>query len=226
MERARPPGPRAGGRARRRADPQSRPRHRRARSPPAARPPRPRSAAGRRHHRRAADRDPARRAALVPGAAGGIPRSGDVRRQLRGADLVLDGFLAERGIAWERAVIGGFSMGAVMSYAVALGEGRPSPAAILAFSGFVPTVEGWHPAFDGPGGPAGADPSRPPRSDHRGRIRPPRPGSAVRWGSRRRLRRDRRRALAAAGGHRPRGGVGRRSPRGPGAGAGLRLALS
>jgi phospholipase/carboxylesterase len=60
----------------------------------------------------------------------------------------LDGFLAERGIGWERTVIGGFSMGAVMSYAVGLGEGRPSPAAILAFSGFIPTVEGWQPELE------------------------------------------------------------------------------
>jgi phospholipase/carboxylesterase len=55
----------------------------------------------------------------------------------------LNGFLAERGIGWERTVVGGFSMGAVMSYAVGLGQGRPSPAAILAFSGFIPTVPGW-----------------------------------------------------------------------------------
>ncbi len=61
----------------------------------------------------------------------------------------LDGLLAEREIGWERTVIGGFSMGAVMSYAVGLGTGRPSPAAILGFSGFVPTVEGWAPALDG-----------------------------------------------------------------------------
>ena len=60
----------------------------------------------------------------------------------------LDALLAQRGIAWERTVIGGFSMGAVMSYAVGLGPRRPSPAAILAFSGFVPTVEGWSPALD------------------------------------------------------------------------------
>jgi phospholipase/carboxylesterase len=59
-----------------------------------------------------------------------------------------DGFLAERGLAWERTVIGGFSMGTVMSYAVALGEGRPSPAAIVAFSGFVPTVDGWRARLD------------------------------------------------------------------------------
>jgi phospholipase/carboxylesterase len=55
----------------------------------------------------------------------------------------LDRFLAERGIGWERTVIGGFSMGAVMSYATALGPGRPSPAAIVALSGFIPTVEDW-----------------------------------------------------------------------------------
>src|SRR3954463_6707693 len=35
----------------------------------------------------------------------------------------LDGLLAEREIAWDRTVIGGFSMGAVMSYAVGLGPG-------------------------------------------------------------------------------------------------------
>ena len=38
-----------------------------------------------------------------------------------------DDFLDERGLGWDRAVIGGFSMGAVMSYAVALGEGGPRP---------------------------------------------------------------------------------------------------
>jgi phospholipase/carboxylesterase len=55
----------------------------------------------------------------------------------------LDDFLERRGIGWERTVIGGFSMGAVMSYSVGLGSGRPRPAGILALSGFVPTVEGW-----------------------------------------------------------------------------------
>jgi phospholipase/carboxylesterase len=61
----------------------------------------------------------------------------------------VDGLLSERGIGWERVAIGGFSMGAVMSYAVALGPARPSPAALLAFSGFVPTVEGWRPQLAG-----------------------------------------------------------------------------
>ena len=61
----------------------------------------------------------------------------------------LDGLLAERGIGWERTVIGGFSMGCVMSYATALGEGRPSPAGVLAMSGFIPTVDGWQPELAG-----------------------------------------------------------------------------
>ena len=36
-------------------------------------------------------------------------------------------------------------MGSVMSYALGLGRDRPAPAGILAFSGFIPTVEGWQP---------------------------------------------------------------------------------
>lgn len=47
------------------------------------------------------------------------------------------------GLTPEQTVLGGFSMGSVMSYALGLGEGRPAPAGILAFSGFVPTVAGW-----------------------------------------------------------------------------------
>ena len=53
----------------------------------------------------------------------------------------------ETGVGPERTVLGGFSMGAVMSYAMALGADRPAVAGILAFSGFVPTVEGWEPAL-------------------------------------------------------------------------------
>jgi phospholipase/carboxylesterase len=56
------------------------------------------------------------------------------------------GELWERtGIAPERTVLGGFSMGSVMSYALGLGGDRPVPAGILAFSGFIPTVAGWEP---------------------------------------------------------------------------------
>ncbi len=49
----------------------------------------------------------------------------------------------------ERTVLGGFSQGAVMSYALGLGSDRPRPAGIVAFSGFVPTVDGWEPDFAG-----------------------------------------------------------------------------
>jgi len=49
------------------------------------------------------------------------------------------------GISPAKTVLGGFSMGSVMSYAVALGGDRPAPAGILAFSGFIPTVEDWRP---------------------------------------------------------------------------------
>lgn len=49
----------------------------------------------------------------------------------------------ELGVDWGRTVVGGFSQGTVMSYALGLGEGRPVPAGIMALSGFVPTVDGW-----------------------------------------------------------------------------------
>jgi phospholipase/carboxylesterase len=55
----------------------------------------------------------------------------------------LDGVLADHGLGWERAVLGGFSQGTVMSYALGLAAGRPRPAGILAFSGFLPVVDGF-----------------------------------------------------------------------------------
>src|SRR3954468_13451885 len=63
-----------------------------------------------------------------------------------------DRLWGEGGVAAERAALAGFSMGAVMSYAMGLSAERPAPAGILAFSGFVPTVEGGRPTFaDRPG---------------------------------------------------------------------------
>jgi phospholipase/carboxylesterase len=47
------------------------------------------------------------------------------------------------GFPPERIAVGGFSQGSVMSYALALGQGRPLPAAVIALSGFVPTVPGF-----------------------------------------------------------------------------------
>ena len=59
-----------------------------------------------------------------------------------------DGLWAETGIEPARTVLGGFSMGAVMSYATGLSADRPPVAGILALSGFVPIVEDWRPSFD------------------------------------------------------------------------------
>lgn len=59
-----------------------------------------------------------------------------------------DGLWEETGVGPERTVLAGFSMGSVMSYAMALGADRPAVAGILAFGGFVPVVEGWQPALE------------------------------------------------------------------------------
>jgi phospholipase/carboxylesterase len=61
----------------------------------------------------------------------------------------LDGVLAENEITPDRLVLGGFSQGAVMAYSLGLGAGRPQPAGILAFSGFIPRVEGFELDLDG-----------------------------------------------------------------------------
>ncbi|MEJ7786496.1 MAG: phospholipase [Solirubrobacteraceae bacterium] len=55
-------------------------------------------------------------------------------------ELVLD---------WSKTVIGGFSQGGVISYAVGLGPGRPVPAGVLAMSSFIPRFDDdrWAPDF-------------------------------------------------------------------------------
>jgi phospholipase/carboxylesterase len=47
------------------------------------------------------------------------------------------------GVPIGKTVLGGFSQGTVMSYALGLGGGRPRPAGILGLSGFIPKVEGF-----------------------------------------------------------------------------------
>lgn len=60
---------------------------------------------------------------------------------------LLDGWLGalaeETGVPPGRTVLGGFSQGAVMAWAMTLGPGRPRPAGVLAMSGFVPRVPGF-----------------------------------------------------------------------------------
>ena len=55
----------------------------------------------------------------------------------------LEALAAETGVPAERTGVGGFSQGAVMTYALGLGAGRPRPAALMPLSGFVPSVEGF-----------------------------------------------------------------------------------
>jgi phospholipase/carboxylesterase len=54
------------------------------------------------------------------------------------------------GFEPERTVLGGFSQGAVMTYALGLGSGRPRPAALVALSGFMPTVPGFELSLEPP----------------------------------------------------------------------------
>jgi phospholipase/carboxylesterase len=54
------------------------------------------------------------------------------------------------GLRPAQTVLGGFSMGSVMSYSLGLGADRPAPAGILAFSGFIPVVHGWQPQLPRP----------------------------------------------------------------------------
>jgi phospholipase/carboxylesterase len=51
------------------------------------------------------------------------------------------------GLSPAQTVLGGFSMGSVMSYALGLDAGRRAPAGILAFSGFIPVVPSWSPSL-------------------------------------------------------------------------------
>ncbi|HSK49025.1 MAG TPA: phospholipase [Solirubrobacterales bacterium] len=126
------------------------------------------------HHGRGADEgdllgladalDPARRLRVVtprgplqpPGLPGYhwylVPRVGypdhDSFHAARAALAELhDELWEESGVGPERTVLGGFSMGSVMSYAMGLGADRPPVAGVLAFSGFVPTVEDWEPSL-------------------------------------------------------------------------------
>lgn len=76
----------------------------------------------------------------------GYPDPATFHASYAAASEWLDGL----GFPPEKTILGGFSQGAVMAYALGLGRGRPRPAAIAAFSGFIPTVEGWEPDLEEP----------------------------------------------------------------------------
>ena len=126
------------------------------------------------HHGRGADEgdllgladvlDPARRLHVaaprgplrLPGSPGyhwyrvprvGYPDAASFRAAYDDLAAFHDSLWERTTIEPSRTVLGGFSMGSVMSYALALGPLRPAPAGILAFSGFIPVVEGWRPSL-------------------------------------------------------------------------------
>jgi phospholipase/carboxylesterase len=73
----------------------------------------------------------------------GFPDVDTFRSTYEQAGNWLDDLLARHDVPPECAVLGGFSQGGVMSYALGLGAGRPRPAGIMALSSFVPTVDGF-----------------------------------------------------------------------------------
>ena len=83
---------------------------------------------------------------VVPRVGYPDPETFDVAFQALAA--LHDELWSRTGLTAAQTVLGGFSMGSVMSYALGLAGERPAPAGFLAFSGFVPVVEGWSPSFD------------------------------------------------------------------------------
>lgn len=59
------------------------------------------------------------------------------------ASTWLDEVLTTTGLAPDRVLLGGFSQGAVMTYALGLGADRRRPAGLIALSGFIPSVPGF-----------------------------------------------------------------------------------
>jgi len=81
---------------------------------------------------------------LPPGGAHWyvVPRVGypDAETFWESYELVADWLDA---LPYERVVLGGFSQGCVMAFALGLGPDRRKPEAICGFSGFIPVVDGW-----------------------------------------------------------------------------------
>jgi phospholipase/carboxylesterase len=77
----------------------------------------------------------------------GYPEPETFQASRRKLAALHDELWQQTGLDASRTVLAGFSMGAVMSYALALSADRPAPAGILAFSGFVPTVSVWEPSL-------------------------------------------------------------------------------
>lgn len=73
----------------------------------------------------------------------GYPEPATFTETVARASAWLDELVQDVGLPPERALLGGFSQGAVMTWALGLGDGRPRPAGLVALSGFMPTVPGF-----------------------------------------------------------------------------------
>ena len=82
------------------------------------------------------------RASAIPTRTRSAPRT-------RALAAFHDELWERTGVGPERTVLGGFSMGSVMSYALGLGADRPAPAGHPRVLRLRPTVEGWKPALAG-----------------------------------------------------------------------------
>lgn len=78
----------------------------------------------------------------------GYPDPGTFRPTAERLGAWLDALPDALGVPWSRTVLGGFSQGTAMSYALGLGAGRPAPAGLLALSGFIPEVPGFEIALE------------------------------------------------------------------------------
>ena len=75
------------------------------------------------------------------------------------------------GVPWERTILGGFSQGTVMAYALGLGAGRPTPGRDRGHERLHPDRRGLE-RRPRPARPAGVDRPRAARPGDRRRVRP------------------------------------------------------
>jgi phospholipase/carboxylesterase len=73
----------------------------------------------------------------------GYPDPATFLPTVEAAGAWLDSLPEQLGVPLHRTVLGGFSQGCVMSWALSLGQGRLRPAGVIALSGFMPRADGF-----------------------------------------------------------------------------------